>query len=108
MERRLGRLRGILATTVAATVMAVGTAVAAPVTPSQPGQPPPGAPGANGACGMKVRSVPSDMPVWVYQPTGSAPATIGGGWCDSPARPTIFIGHGFGATDPAMYAALIE
>jgi hypothetical protein len=44
--------------------------------------------------------------VFIYTPTGGAGAPTGG-HCDAARRPTVFIGHGFGNSDPATYADLI-
>jgi hypothetical protein len=85
---------------------------AAPRPPEQPKE----FPGANGLCQTSVSSIDNPrraddalaLPVWIFEPTGTEIATIGGGRCDDAVRPTIFIGHGFGQKDPAAYAELIE
>jgi hypothetical protein len=72
--------------------------------------------GKNGDCEMTVRSIDNPrhaesaepMPVWIYEPAGDAPGSITGGRCDDRRRPAVFIGHGFGNTDPATYQEFIE
>ena len=81
--------------------------------PTPPAQPPPGAPGGNGSCGVAARSIANPrpgatLPVWIYEPTGTSTATVTGGRCDGSKRPAVFVAHGFGATDPATYQALLD
>lgn len=72
--------------------------------------------GADGECGVGVRSIDNPrhpagaapMPVWIYEPTGAAEASLTGGRCDDSKRPTVFLAHGFGQTDPTSYEALIN
>ena len=87
----------------------------APVGPAVPGEPA-DVPGADGNCDMTTRSIDNPaspdpdapVPVWIYEPTGSGAGTITGGSCDDSKRPTVFIAHGFGQSDPVGYAALIH
>jgi hypothetical protein len=70
--------------------------------------------GDSGPCGVEARSMnnprPSatDHPVWIFEPTGHGTSTIGGGRCDGPRRPAVFLAHGYAATDPARYRELID
>ena len=109
------RGRTIAVSVAFAAVLGVGSdAVAAPLgLASPPPQPPAGVPGGNGHCGLTARSMSNPrpgatLPVWIFEPTGSAPATVAGGRCDTPKRPTVFVAHGFGSTDPASYRDLID
>ena len=47
------------------------------------------------------------MPVRVYEPTGADASVQGGGRCDGSKRPTVFLAHGFGLSDPESYRGLI-
>ena len=106
------RVAALIATLAAATV---GGAVAgaAPVVAaaSQPAQPTTG-PGSNGSCAVAESSfdnaAAAGNPVYVFQPTGAAAARIGGGSCHDAKRPTVFMAHGLGGTDPSNYVALID
>jgi hypothetical protein len=72
--------------------------------------------GKQGECEMKARSI--DNPrraegaeptkVWIYEPAGSAAASVTGGQCDDGTRPAVFLAHGFGQTDPTAYQELIR
>src|SRR5436190_18170089 len=94
----------------AAAVVGVPTAVAGPVVApaSQPVQPATGA-GSDGDCSVVASSFDNTAtpgnPVYVFQPDGAAGARIGGGRCDDVKRPTIFMAHGLGGTDPSNYIA---
>jgi hypothetical protein len=105
---------GAAAVAVAVLLGAISQAAAAPVgLAAPPPQPPPGTPGGNGHCGLTTRSVSNPrpgatLPVWIFEPTGAAPATVTGGRCDDHKRPTVFVAHGFGSTDPASYQDLID
>lgn len=81
--------------------------------PSPPAQPAVGAAGGNGTCAVAVRTVANPrpgatQPVSIFEPSGPASAVLGGGKCDGPKRPVVFIAHGFGATDPSTYQGLID
>jgi len=112
MAIRVRPLTGVIA---AVAVLAVGVpaAVAGPVIApaSQPSQPATG-PGSNGACSVDESSFDNATapgnPVYVFQPGGTASAVLGGGRCDDAKRPTVFMAHGLGGTDPSNYIALID
>jgi len=115
MTRHLARI-SLLAIGVTAALFAGGPGTASAgllAVPTPPAQPPAGAPGGNGSCGVAVRSVANPrpgatLPVWIFEPTGSSTATVTGGRCDASKRPAVFVAHGFGATDPATYQALLD
>jgi hypothetical protein len=72
--------------------------------------------GTDGQCQLTQRQV--DNPrhadgaapttVWIFEPSGDAPASMTGGRCDDQHRPAVFFAHGFGQTDPTGYQALIQ
>src|SRR4051812_33797072 len=81
---------------------------------SQPAQAKTG-PGSDGPCTVKqtqfdnapmtYKDKGSDTqlgptPVYVFQPAGAGTATVAGGRCDGAKRPTVFVAHGLGGTDP--------
>jgi hypothetical protein len=116
MARRFARIRWLAV--LGAIVVMLGAGVqgagALPIgLPSPPPQPPAGAPGGNGTCASTVRTVANPrsgatLPVSIFEPAGTAAAVLGGGKCDGPKRPAVFVAHGFGATDPSNYQALID
>jgi len=109
-------VRGLLcAAAFAALAMGGAPAGALPLVgvATPPPQPAEGEPGGNGACGLAESSVVNPrpgatMPVHISTPTGADPAAQGGGRCDASKRPTVFLAHGFGLSDPASYRDLIE
>ena len=116
MAARLTRMRQlVIAAAIAVVLVAtMQPTAAAPIgIASPPPQPPAGAPGGNGFCGATARSITNPrpgatLPVWIFEPTGTANGTVTGGRCDSSKRPVVFIAHGFGSTDPASYQDLID
>ena len=108
---RRSRLLAAVAAAAAFTAIVGSTAHAGLVgRASQPKQPSSG-PGSNGRCTMTQSSFDNAAapgnPVYVFQPRGTASATLTGGRCNDSTRPTIFIAHGLGGTDPSNYIALI-
>jgi hypothetical protein len=95
---------------------ALGTAWApvahAGLFPAPPTQPPPGALGGDGPCESSVRTLANpadaDESVFVFAPAGAAATPLVGGRCDDPQRPTVFLAHGYGTSDPASYQSLID
>jgi hypothetical protein len=117
MSRRFALVRTFVIVGVTTMLLAAGgqgaTALPINVLPSPPTQPPAGTPGSNGNCGMAMRTVTNPrpgatLPISVFEPTGTTSAVLAGGRCDGPKRPAVFIAHGFGATDPSNYQALID
>jgi hypothetical protein len=117
-DEAMTRLSVVIRSLVAfAAVLIVGTpgasALPLPLLPSPPPQPPSGAPGGNGSCGVATRTIANpragaSLPISIFEPVGPASAVLGGGRCDGSKRPAVFIAHGFGATDPSSYQALID
>jgi hypothetical protein len=105
---------GAVAASLAASTVGGSHAAALPLlgVATPPPQPTAGTPGGDGSCGLAESSVPNPrpgatLPVHVYEPTGTAAAVQGGGRCDGSKRPTVFVAHGFGLSDPASYRALV-
>ena len=114
MTRRRSLIRSLVVIAIIGmSVASLQAAVAQIGLPSPPAQPPAGSPGGDGSCGVAVRSVANPrpgatLPVWIYEPTGTTSGTVAGGRCDGSKRPAVFVAHGFGATDPASYQALLD
>jgi hypothetical protein len=50
----------------------------------------------------------ASTPVYVFEPQGHDAARVGTGRCDDRKRPTVFIAHGLGGSDPTSYGGLIQ
>src|SRR4051794_33734495 len=78
---------------------------------SQPSQPSAG-PGSDGRCGVRSSMLRNprapQSAVYLYEPTGTAPAKVAPGRCNGARRPAVFIAHGVNASDPSSYAALVH
>ena len=90
-------------------LLAVGLAVTAACAQG-PMRPTPPAPGSLGPCGRTNAQLtnPSNNPIHVAYPTGSAATPELGGTCGDAARPVVFVVHGYLANSNLLYEGIID